>query len=42
MTQDTAIEAWVDRFRDDRDNQYVSEPHVERAAAIIRLIEHRR
>ena len=38
MTQDTAIEAWVDRFRDDRDNQYVSEPHVERAAAIIRLI----
>ena len=38
MTQDTAIEAWVDRFRDDRDNQYVSEQHVQRAAAIIRLI----
>ena len=38
MTQNTAVEAWVDRFRDDRDNQYVSEQHVQRAAAIIRLI----
>lgn len=38
MTQNTAVEAWVDRFGGDRDNQYVSERHVERAAAVIRLI----
>ena len=38
MAQDMAIEAWVDRFVNDRDNQYVSEQCVERAADMLRRI----
>lgn len=38
MARNAVVEAWVDRFVDDRDNQYVTERHIERASGILRLI----
>ena len=38
MAQNETIEAWVERFKADTDNQYVTEPHVPRAAGVLRLI----